>query len=534
MASNYPAGLDTFATNRVTGQTIAAATDNDHSDAINKIEAELGTNPSGAEATIAARLAAIETGVIVPAGSSQAATQAIVTAASVAGNAAVMFEDGTYSWASPVTIPNFMQLVGQGQNTVLRASGNNYVLSLSPGNRSAIRNLMIDAASGQSSGGGIDFTSAGSNVFVEHVYFGSNLFIGLNVAPAAGGAVYIFRALRWNGVTGCTTGIVLGGGSSNATDIYFSDVIGTASTTSDMDTWVSLPTTADTVKFRSALFIKGSVGFSVGSTGQITNTKLTDVTLDTLTGKALDIVRAREFSCGGVEISTCGAANVPALDVGANSKGFRFSNGVIQGCAGYGAIIRNASTHTLISDSIVTDCNSTNTAANDGIAVAAGASHFKIVNNTIGNDVLLGPPSTDGHQKTGISVAAGASDYYTITGNTCSGNETSNNVVDNGTGSNKAVRDNLPRTVPAIASAATITVPSYAVMVTVTGTTGITTITSSWPHRIITLRFTDAAPGTVTDGRNLNLAGDFAPTQHDTLTLVSDGANWHEIGRAVV
>lgn len=46
MASTYPGTLDTFSTARQSGDTIQAGTDNDHSDAINKIEAELGANTS--------------------------------------------------------------------------------------------------------------------------------------------------------------------------------------------------------------------------------------------------------------------------------------------------------------------------------------------------------------------------------------------------------------------------------------------------------------------------------------------------------
>jgi hypothetical protein len=56
MASGYPAALDSFATSHVNGETIAPATDNDQADAINKIEAELGTDPSGSFATVTARL----------------------------------------------------------------------------------------------------------------------------------------------------------------------------------------------------------------------------------------------------------------------------------------------------------------------------------------------------------------------------------------------------------------------------------------------------------------------------------------------
>ena len=63
MPSAYPAGLDAFPTNRTntTAQSTTHPTDhNDANDAVNKIEAELGTNPSAAFATVTARLAAIQ------------------------------------------------------------------------------------------------------------------------------------------------------------------------------------------------------------------------------------------------------------------------------------------------------------------------------------------------------------------------------------------------------------------------------------------------------------------------------------------
>lgn len=64
MASAFPAGLDNFATNKldVTGQGSGdhAGHHNDLADAINKIEAELGINPSGTFATVVLRLAALQ------------------------------------------------------------------------------------------------------------------------------------------------------------------------------------------------------------------------------------------------------------------------------------------------------------------------------------------------------------------------------------------------------------------------------------------------------------------------------------------
>jgi hypothetical protein len=56
MASTYPGTLDSFPTNHQddAGEIIHAQTVNDLADAVNKIETELGTNPSGSLATVAA------------------------------------------------------------------------------------------------------------------------------------------------------------------------------------------------------------------------------------------------------------------------------------------------------------------------------------------------------------------------------------------------------------------------------------------------------------------------------------------------
>lgn len=60
MASAYPGGLDNFPTTRADGTVMAtthAADHNNENDAINKIEAELGINPSSTFTTVAAFLA---------------------------------------------------------------------------------------------------------------------------------------------------------------------------------------------------------------------------------------------------------------------------------------------------------------------------------------------------------------------------------------------------------------------------------------------------------------------------------------------
>lgn len=84
----------------------------------------------------------------------------------------------------------------------------------------------------------------------------------------------------------------------------------------------------------------------------------------------------------------------------------------------------------------------------------------------------------------------------------------------------------------AVASAAALPLPTGSVF-HVTGTTGITSITSTnfQSGVMITLIFDGAL--TVTDGGNLKLAGNFTTTADDTLTLVYDGTNWYECARSV-
>jgi pectate lyase-like protein len=113
------------------------------------------------------------------------------------------------------------------------------------------------------------------------------------------------------------------------------------------------------------------------------------------------------------------------------------------------------------------------------------------------------------------------------------GMELSNNVgpaLNGGAASNRVIDPNSDTTTD-IASAGTITLPAHASFFNITGTTGITSITASWPSRNVQLKF--AGILTVTDGSNLKLAGNFTTSADDMLELVCDGVNWYELGRSV-
>lgn len=84
----------------------------------------------------------------------------------------------------------------------------------------------------------------------------------------------------------------------------------------------------------------------------------------------------------------------------------------------------------------------------------------------------------------------------------------------------------------AVASAAAMPLPTGRVF-HVTGTTNITSITSTAfaAGVCITLIFDDVL--TFTDGNNLKLAGNFATTADDTISLCYDGTNWFETARSI-
>lgn len=81
-----------------------------------------------------------------------------------------------------------------------------------------------------------------------------------------------------------------------------------------------------------------------------------------------------------------------------------------------------------------------------------------------------------------------------------------------------------------VASAAALPVPHVGNFLYVTGATNITSIAASYAGREITIIFGGVL--TVTDGGNLFLNGNLVTAVNTTLTLVTDGTNWHEKSRS--
>lgn len=110
--------------------------------------------------------------------------------------------------------------------------------------------------------------------------------------------------------------------------------------------------------------------------------------------------------------------------------------------------------------------------------------------------------------------------------------DNSMNWVVKGVGGVVALGPLEPPTTNSVASpaAGTLTLPTGS-FVLVTGTNNITSITASYANRRVTLLFDGVL--TLTDGSNLVLAGNFATTADDTITLVCNGTNWYEVARSL-
>lgn len=84
-----------------------------------------------------------------------------------------------------------------------------------------------------------------------------------------------------------------------------------------------------------------------------------------------------------------------------------------------------------------------------------------------------------------------------------------------------------------IASANTISVPSYAAMVTISGNTDINTVNVNRNGQIMVFIGGTGAAATLKDGvGNLIMSADMVLNSNDTATLISDNASWYEIGRS--
>ncbi len=78
-----------------------------------------------------------------------------------------------------------------------------------------------------------------------------------------------------------------------------------------------------------------------------------------------------------------------------------------------------------------------------------------------------------------------------------------------------------------------VRIPADSDTIIVSASQEITSVLGARQGRVARIIWTNASPQPIRDnGTTLNLNGDFSPTQHSTLALVSDGTNWYEMSRS--
>lgn len=195
------------------------------------------------------------------------------------------------------------------------------------------------------------------------------------------------------------------------------------------------------------------------------------------------------------------------------------------------------SSNVTIKDNVISNCATANSAGDEfGIFLNSGATNCVLDGNVIAD--------ANANMQYGIYVIPNFNSTLSVIGNTVA--QSTDAAIRFGSTSalREYRRNNFNGTLapafndpalPAVASATTVTLPLGADVVSISGTTSISTInTNGHSGRIVTLYFQGAL--TVVRGSTIILSsalGNFVTTANDTLTLMCDGNYWFEIGRSV-
>jgi hypothetical protein len=241
-------------------------------------------------------------------------------------------------------------------------------------------------------------------------------------------------------------------------------------------------------------------------------------------------VRPQGATINGTQASLVSPATVLVTDTGNLLPGDNvWEDGVQLANAVITAVREDGVTKSLVIEGFA----STHTFTN-GVRITSDTRPVALASTARGGVTVANPFATDG---TGV--------FSVFAETNKDGNPKYDFVAIKAASPTRLANDVLPGgVVPAIqtvASAATITLPSpepesRRIECLISGTANITSITATPALSGVTavLIFTGTAGGTgLTDGSNLKLSANLVYTPDDTCTLVCDGTNWYETGRAV-
>lgn len=247
---------------------------------------------------------------------------------------------------------------------------------------------------------------------------------------------------------------------------------------------------------------------------------------------AIDVRDAQDCVISGNTLLTPGQAGI----AWANCTGLLIAENYTRGSGTSGMRDLGSSSFVTIQGNVLKDCATANTVGDEfGIFISTTGSQYVIDGNTI--------TDANANMQYGVYVVPDINATLTITRNTVA------QATDTGLrlGATTALREcrgnnwngtlgpsfNEP-VLPVVSSASTISLPTAHDLVSISGTTSITTInTSGHSGRRVTLFFQGAL--TVVRGSTIILnagLGNFVTTANDTLTLVCDGLYWYEVARS--
>lgn len=368
---------------------------------------------------------------------SSSAVQAAVTAAG-AVNGEVYAPAGIYKIVTAITVPNNITIMGDGFGSEFRAAGNNFIFTISTGRDTRFTNFKVAAASTQASGGAFDFSNDNAGWrFFDHLWVGNNLFRVFNCVSTVGfPGVYRFSDIFIDNVTGVDTVWKVGGsGTAHHAEIVINGVRGIANPASGVQRWISCDGNVDSLDLKDVTFYQGVDGIVVQKLGGSVNSNFSwsRVVVDTMSGIGVSIDELILAHISQLIVNTCGTTSTAAVTLGSAVKWSDFVTGQVLGAVGSGMSIASGVNGLVVDGFQFYNNNTSNTAAKNGVDVAANASGWRVINSTFFNDAA-------GHQKYGVSVASGTSNSYVLGPNEYVGMETGtiNNL---GTGTDAYVFD---------------------------------------------------------------------------------------------
>jgi len=441
-------------------------------------------------------------------------TTAVQAAVTAAAGGTCFFPEGTYLVTTAITVPADTTIRGAGWGSILKVGGPAHTSgSVNGFTSTSTSRVMIESLKiiGPEDGtmttaNGVDF---GKGIFFDTVT--DYVIRDVHVSRFNIQGIYVGVGVRGR-ITGCTVMEMYSGNGISLDGLSIDNVI-SGNTLKDI---------AD-----DGIGLHNGSARSIVSNNTITNTNF---------GRGVDVYGAPDTIVMGNTMRDIGG-------VGAAGRGIYLSIGVgstvPHRCVIVGNSIYNADDQGILVDAGAVQIDDTLISSNyirgsgdQGIYLAGKVNRCSIV----GNQIVDGAANGIYAEHSGANIPTKIFiDGNQINGNGSYGIQATSLTTDvqlgrNDLNGNATQAVNMP--IPSATSSGTMALPRHSGIVSVTGTTNISTITLSAVGEVLTLQFT--ASLTILTGGNIALQGPLSVASGDTLTLISDGsATWQVVSHTV-